>query len=142
MRLPNQQRSYGLGISITPLIDLVFLLNIFFLVATYFIRNEQVQAVDLPAASQGRDDSSDIPGRLTVTLTAERQLSVSGQPISPADFAQYLRETLAEHGPGATEVRLRVDQSAPYADVEPLLLKCAELGVTRIRFAVLQRAVR
>lgn len=140
MRLPSQRRSYGLGISITPLIDLVFLLNIFFLVATYFIRNEQVQAVDLPLASQGRDDSSDVPGRLTVTLTAEGELSVSGQPITVAEFEAYLRETFAEHGPGATEVRLRVDQSAPYADVEPLLLKCAELGVTKIRFSVLQRA--
>lgn len=140
MRLPSQRRSYGLGISITPLIDLVFLLNIFFLVATYFIRNEQVDAVELPAASQGRDDSSDVPGRLTVTLTANGQLSVSGLPISSEDFEQYLRETLNQHGAAATEVRLRVDQSAPFAEVEPLLLKCAELGVSKIRFAVLQRA--
>lgn len=140
MRLPNQRRSYGLALSITPLIDLVFLLNIFFLVATYFIRNEQVEAVDLPAASQGHDDASDIPGRLTVTISAGGQFSVSGLPISSDEFEQYLRETLAEHGPDATEVRLRADQSVPFAEVEPLLLKSAELGVTKVHFAVLQGA--
>ena len=140
MKLPATNRSYGLALNITPLIDLVFLLNIFFLVATYFIRNEQVEAVDLPAARQANDDSPEAPGRLTVTVTANGLLSVSGLPITAEDFGRYLGETLEEHGPEATEVRLRADRNAPYSEVEPLLLKAAELGVTKIRFAVLQGA--
>ena len=138
MRLPSQARSHGLAFNITPLIDLVFLLNIFFLVATYFIRNDQVEPVELPSASQGQDELAESPGRLIVTVTAGSQLSSNGVPITLEDFANYLRETLTKHGVENTEVRIRADRLAPYSDVEPLLVKAAELGVMKIRFAVLQ----
>jgi biopolymer transport protein ExbD len=138
MRIASQKRGYGLALNITPLIDLVFLLNIFFLVATYFIRNEQVEPVDLPKASRGHEESEDAPGRLIVTINAQGQLSSAGLPISGEDFEAYLRETLAKHGVEQTEVRFRADRAAPYSSVEPLLVKTAELGVTKVRFAVLQ----
>jgi biopolymer transport protein ExbD len=142
MKIPSQHRKYGLALNITPLIDLVFLLNIFFLVATYFIRNEQVAAVDLPSATKGQDDDaeSDAPGRLTVTVMPDGQLSSSGKTISPDDFVLFLSETLSEHGPDGTEVRIRADKAVPYSFVEPLLVKAAELGVTKIRFAVLRES--
>jgi biopolymer transport protein ExbD len=138
MRVPVSSRRYGVAVNITPLIDLVFLLNIFFLVATYFIRNEQVEPVDLPAASRGVDEAEDAPGRLIVTINAEGRLSSAGLPIAPTDFEAYLRETLGRHGVEKTEVRFRADRLAPYSAVEPLLVKTAELGVTKVRFAVLQ----
>lgn len=138
MRLPSQGRGHGLAFNITPLIDLVFLLNIFFLVATYFIRNDQVEAVDLPAASQGKDPSEDAPGQLVVTVTSDGVMSLKGKPLTIDDFEAALREALHKYGAGGTEVRIRADKAAPYSAVEPLLLKTAELGVTKFRFAVLQ----
>lgn len=140
VKIPSKNRKYGLDLNITPLIDLVFLLNIFFLVATYFIRNEQVAAVELPQAAKGREDedAADSPGRLTVTVMADGELSSSGKTISSADFGLFLQETLAEHGPEGTEVRIRADRAAPYSFVKPLLIEAAELGVTKIRFAVLR----
>jgi biopolymer transport protein ExbB len=138
MRLPSQGRAYGLAFHITPLIDLVFLLNIFFLVATYFIRHELVEPVELPSSAQGRVESDDAPGRLIVTITSDGRISSGGKALALDDFQLYLQETLSRHGPEATEVRIRADRMVPYSEVEPLLLKAAELGVTRVRFAVLQ----
>jgi biopolymer transport protein ExbD len=138
MRVPTQQRSFGTAFNITPLIDLVFLLNIFFLVATYFIRNDQVETVDLPSATQGQDESEDAPGQLVVTVNADGQMSLKGAPLTLEEFESALRETLAQHGIDQTEVRVRADKAALYSTVEPLLLKTAELGVVKFRFAVLQ----
>jgi len=138
MKLPAQRRKYGLELNITPLIDLVFLLNIFFLVATYFIRNDQLGAVDLPSAGQAREENTEAPGRLIVTITADGQMTSSGKTISTDDFALFLQETLSQHGETGTEIRIRADRAAPYSLVEPLLIKAAEMGVTKIRFAVLQ----
>ncbi|MBM4074764.1 MAG: biopolymer transporter ExbD, partial [Planctomycetes bacterium] len=45
MRLPSTQIQRGLTFNITPLIDVVFLLIIFFLVASHFIRNETLEPV-------------------------------------------------------------------------------------------------
>jgi biopolymer transport protein ExbD len=141
MRIPVQNRSYGMTFNITPLIDLVFLLNIFFLVATYFIRNEQVEPVDLPSASQARAETDEVPARFVVTISSTGQLSSNGLPIATSDFETYLRETLTKHGAEKTEVRFRADRLAPYSAVEPLLVKTAELGVTKVRFAVLQESL-
>ena len=138
MKLPSASRRFGLALNITPLIDLVFLLNIFFLVATYFIRNEQVEPVELPSATEGREESAEASYRVIVTISATGELTSNGQPISQDDFEESLRETLSQHGAEATEVRFRADRGAPYSAVEPLLLKTAELGVTKVRFAVLQ----
>ena len=138
MRVPSQGRGFGTAFNITPLIDLVFLLNIFFLVATYFIRNDQVEAVDLPAATQGKDESADEPGELVVTVTDDGAWSLRGEPLTLDGFEQALQQSLAVHGVGQTEVRIRADKKAPYSAVRPLLLKTAELGVVKFRFAVLQ----
>lgn len=64
MRVPTRRRDTGLKFDITPLIDIVFNLVIFFLVATHFVSSEARETVDLPAASSTdqrpppRDDSS------------------------------------------------------------------------------------
>ena len=74
-----------------------------------------------------------------MTVLADGQLSSNSKMISQVDFEAFLQETLAEHGPDRTEVRIRADRAVPYELVEPLLLKSAELGVTKVRFAVLQQ---
>jgi biopolymer transport protein ExbD len=134
MRLPQRPRT-PLEFNITPLIDVVFLLNIFFLVATYYIKNEQVEAVDLPTASR-REEEADAAVRLVVTITAEGTLSVGGTPVSRVDVLRQLREIQAEH-PRDAEFRLRCDRAATYEHVEPLLLGAAQEGVSKVRFSVL-----
>ena len=71
MRVPTQRERSGLRVNITPLIDVVFLLIIFFLVASHFIRSETREPVNLPEATQGEDEESENPRRLVVTVNRE-----------------------------------------------------------------------
>jgi biopolymer transport protein ExbD len=50
------------------MIDVVFLLIIFFLVASYFVRSEQSRAVMLPDAAKGQSDDHMSQNRLTITV--------------------------------------------------------------------------
>lgn len=134
MRLPPRERT-GLEFNITPLIDVVFLLNIFFLVATYYIKNEQVEPVDLPTASQGEEES-DAAARLVLTVAKDGTLTVGGATVSRDEALTQLAAMHAEHPQGA-EFRLRCDKTVTYEVVEPLLLGAAQRGVTRVRFSVL-----
>ncbi len=67
MKIPQRARQRGLSPQMTPLIDIVFLLNIFFLVASYFIRNQAQAEIELPTASQA-ENLDEGQARLTVTI--------------------------------------------------------------------------
>lgn len=138
MRLPSQSLQRGLQFNITPLIDVVFLLIIFFLVASHFIRNEQVEQVELPLATQGRDED-EVASRVVVTVSTDQRLLLGSQEITQDDFERRLQIVVEQHGPGGTELRIRADRTVPYSLVEPLLLTAARLGVNKVRFAVLPK---
>lgn len=137
MKIPTRTIDRGFAFNITPLIDVVFLLIIFFLVASHFIRNEQVERVNLPFASQVKDDD-ETSNRLVVTVDATGQLLLGTTPITSEEFEQRLLLLLAKNGAEQTELRIRADRTVVYSRIEPLLLTAARNGVTRIRFAVIK----
>ena len=136
MKIPTRSQDRGFAFNITPLIDVVFLLIIFFLVASHFIRNENLEQIDLPFASQGKEDE-DSPRRLVITVLPGGDLMSGMTVTTSADFEQQLLRLIDQHGSAATELRIRADRSVSYSKVEPLLLTAARHGVTRVRFSVL-----
>ena len=69
MRITARPRSRTIKFNITPMIDVVFLLVIFFLVTAHFAQSQEVDAVDLPVATQIAE-IEDSPRRLTITVLA------------------------------------------------------------------------
>jgi biopolymer transport protein ExbD len=138
MRLPSQNVQRGLQFNITPLIDVVFLLIIFFLVASHFIRNEQVEQVELPTATQGKEEE-EAANRIVVTVGTDLRLMLSGHEATVDEVQRRLQIVAEQYGAGATELRIRADRTVPYSNVEPLLLAAARVGISKVRFAVLPR---
>ena len=138
MRLPSANANRELQFNITPLIDVVFLLIIFFLVASHFIRHEQLENVELPTATQGRDQQ-DATSRVVVTVATDRRLRLGAQEASIDEIEKQLLLMAEEHGANSTELRIRIDRNLPYSVVEPLLLSAAQSGIKKVRFAVLPR---
>ena len=120
------------AVSLTPLIDVVFLLIIFFLVSSHLVRRETLTPVTLPAASTGT--RADDRPRLTLTVQPSGEIWFGGrnQPIA------QLREVLGRHGgpagsspdptAPAPPLRIRCDAAAPYAVLSPVLAAAAAAG--------------
>ena len=140
MKVPTRKREHGLQFNITPLIDVVFLLIIFFLVASHFVRAENQESVDLPKATQADDQPDESPNRLVVTVTADRQLHVGGRIVQFDELEQMIfAGGAADNGEARNrfEVRIRGDRTVPYSVIEPIMLACARAGVTHVKFPVL-----
>ncbi len=136
MRVPQRERPPGLRFNITPLIDVVFLLVIFFMVTAHFAQSEPVEAVELPQATQV-DDGDESPRRMIVSVTRDGAMFVKGRPIDLPEFETLLQSET--NGRTADyEVRIRSDQQTPYEHVEPLLLACLRSGVTNVGFNVIK----
>jgi len=136
MRLPARSRQLGVSVNITPLIDVIFLLIIFFLAASHFVKNESRDEVDLPEAVTGEDEQQKAAGRLVVTVTAGGNYKVGGQVLSLSEIEPLLFDGFAKDGENF-EVRIRGDKAVPYRVIEPLMVTCAEAGVTQIKFGAL-----
>jgi len=143
MRLPvNESGRRELQFNITPLIDIVFLLIIFFLVASHFVRSENSAAVDLPVVSDASAEE-DPAHRLTVTVLEDGSFSVSGEAISQEAVLQRissLRGVAAEQGL-PPEVRIRADRHGRFQEVRGIIEHCARHGIHSIQFAVTLDAV-
>ncbi|TWU30561.1 Biopolymer transport protein ExbD [Novipirellula artificiosorum] len=123
----------------TPMIDVVFLLIIFFLVSSHLARQENRLPVDLPVASTFLPEN---PQRLalTVTVDAEANWRVGGEIVSEQQLRTILADHRTKNGPSAS-VRLRTDGSVRYERIEPILRATAVAGMSDLTISV-REAVR
>lgn len=120
-------------LNLTPMVDIVFLLVIFFMVGTKFAEAERNVDVDLPQV-----DSSNAPvtppKRHTVTVADGGQVLWDGNEVTIKQLRGQLRRTRDEEG----EVRivLRADAESPYGNVARVLNACRDEGVDELGIPV------
>ena len=136
MRVPTRPRQPGIRFNITPLIDIVFLLIVFFLAATHLTQNEKLEAVELPEASQNESEPDEAPRRMIITITLDEKLHLRSNGISLEELEAQLL-SLDENKRQEMEIRIRGDRRIPYRIVDPVLISCARAGISNVKFLVL-----
>lgn len=145
MRLPSTFRQRTpFRFNITPMIDVVFLLIIFFLMASYFVRSEQSRPIVLPNAQQGATDDQASQNRLTITVEQDGHYSIGGQILPESTVfrrIQELTDIRVENGGSepAPEVRIRSDRDAKFVEIRRIIEQCASQNIRSIKFAVATR---
>ena len=134
MQIPNQQNRPFTGANLTPMIDVVFLLIIFFLVSSHLARQESRLPVDLPTAAT-HDPLSVTPVSLTVTVNRDRELLIGGEVVSEDVLRNIFRSVVDREGQSAS-MRIRTDGSVPYRIIEPVLRAAGSQGLLDIKLAV------
>lgn len=120
----------GLALDLTPMVDVVFLLIIFFMVSTTFITFESGLPVDLPQATSPQVNVTDFP---TVTVTQDQQIFIAGTPVSEAELVATLRNTIAQTG--LSVVVLRADRNVPHGMTVRVMDLIRQAGAERIAIA-------
>jgi biopolymer transport protein ExbD len=123
------------GFNMTPLIDVVLLLIIFFLLSSHLARQETELALPLPAAQSGQRESAANRPQLTVNVLASGEVLVANRTIDAGQLTSLLADRRQAHG-NELEVRLRADRSISYDRVEAVLLACTGAGIRSVTFAV------
>jgi len=135
MRIPDTNRRTSVGANMTPMIDVVFLLIIFFLVSSHLARQENRLPLDLPSASStGPTDLQ--RGALTINVNLDQQWVVRGVVVSAVDLRQILADHVARDGDAAA-LRIRCHRFVPYRIVQPVLRDAAMAGLTDVTLSVL-----
>jgi len=127
-------------INLTPLIDIVFLLLIFFMVSTTFSKESQLR-IRLPDASPDAEVEQR-PSRLVVAITKSGDYSIRGPNESTGHHLlsrerSVLAEAMAKGAQGTDElvVVIRADRKTPHEAVVRVMDVARKLGLVRITFA-------
>jgi len=136
MRAPVNLRSGETGFNMTPMIDVVFLLIIFFLVSSHLAKREAQMKLDLPVAVRGENDQ-DTDARITINVLPSGDIMTAGRQVPAAELAALLRGKASIAG-DSLEVRIRSDRSVPYEKVEAVMRACTTAGVWNVTIAVIQ----
>ncbi len=113
----------------TPLIDCVFLLLIFFMVTTVFLHTKGLE-VDMPAQSESVEDQKK---DINVLIDSEGKIELKGEVIEPAYLAQRLVQAMEEAN--NKNIIIQAEGECPQKYVIFVVDKAKEVGVEAIAFA-------
>ena len=124
------------GIEITPLIDVIFLLLIFFMVSSNFVQ-KQVVSVTLPMSEAA---TASVSNTIEIALDASGTYFVAGEPVGSErdQLLTVLRSVVGSLDAQALSeqpVEIRADASATHQSVVRALDVCATLGLVRVSLA-------
>ncbi|MHC8440721.1 MAG: ExbD/TolR family protein [Candidatus Eutrophobiaceae bacterium] len=131
MNLKPENRQDAL-IDITPMIDVVFLLLIFFMVSTTFDEESELN-ISLPEAS--REVKSNVIQAVRVAIDKDGEIFINKMPLLDAD-REALRNALSTAAIGLDEppVILSVDREAEYDKIMRVMDAARAVGLAKITF--------
>ena len=122
------KRSSAIGsLSVTPLIDVVFLLLIFFLVSSRFSEEERELDLNLPSVSEALPATLE-PSELVINIDAEGRFFIDGAFRQAEQVEQILRRSQANN-PLTQTVVIRGDRESNWESVATAMNICKKVGI-------------
>jgi biopolymer transport protein ExbD len=137
MRLRKSYRRPTCELGVAPLIDVVFLLIIFFMTVSQMTRigGEPVQ---LPEA-QSHELNEELPtGIIVITIQRNGQMSVEGESHTLATLGKLLSEATRGKPANSVPVLIRADAYSLWDQVGRVMNICAANQLAKVRVAVIE----
>ena len=138
MNLRPRRRDHP-RVELTPLIDVVFLLLIFFMVSTTFDKQTRLE-VELPEAETVAQPEKK-PEQIEIVIDAKGRFFVNDRELVTHDV-ETLRRAIDKAADGNRDLPIVIsgDRSAPYQSAMTVLDAAGQLGMARLSFVAKQVA--
>lgn len=126
----KRQRTEEISVNLTPLIDVVFLLLIFFMVSTTFTKETHLK-IDLPKAST--EEAQEAPLVIDISITADGQYAVNGKTLVNGQLDTLKRAIRQEaRDKESLPVVLTADAQSPHQAVVTAMDAAGQLGFVHL----------
>lgn len=121
---------------ITPMIDMTFLLLIFFMVTSKLSKEQVKMDVNLPTASASRIPD-DLSNRDVINVDKDGNFYIANTMASPEQLKQHLKERFKAAPP--LKIYYRADKGTPYEVTEKFMKLAAEAGAHQVLFGTYRK---
>ena len=134
MKLIPKKKEDDIEPNMSPMIDMVFLLLIFFIVAAQII--DEKPKVLIPSAINAKVPE-DSKNRLMITITDDEKYFIRQNLVSFEEIQKYLADEINKNP--KLRVLIRADQDLKYKVSEKIMNICADVGANDLIYAVLEK---
>jgi biopolymer transport protein ExbD len=121
-------------LNLTPMIDVLMLLIIFFMVGTKFIESEKALELQIPQVSDKAKALTEKPSKKVVTVYRDGSVTLDGKDISLEQLTKRLASARSQYkGLG---VLVRGDAEADFQRVASVLNACKQAGISDLGISV------
>ena len=117
-------------IEIIPMIDTMFFLLVFFMIATLSMTLQKGMPVNLPIAGSATED---VPEQVSITLTKQGELFLNKEPIVVLDLESRLRSLLQNSGD--LTVVINADEAVSHGRVIEIMDAVRKTGILNMAIA-------
>jgi len=125
-----------IGFNITPMIDMTFLLLIFFMVTSKMTKEQVKKDIALPTALSAKQ-AEDLSNRDIINLDETGALWVASRQISDEDMIAYLKGRFQANPP--LKIYLRADKNTPAKRIREFMKMASDAGAINVIFGSYQR---
>jgi len=126
MRLNTSLRK-KISIDITPLVDIIFILLIFFMVTSTFLELPGLK-LELPAAASSRPQKV---RQLVIVMSADGKIYLNEEPLTLAQLKPKLKTALAQKSTEPTLI-IKADRRVPHGDVVQVMDMAKLYGIQKL----------
>ena len=119
----------------TPMIDMVFLLLVFFMTVSTLAQADRQVELELPESASS-DVPNDLSDRGTISIDATGQIYMGSIPQTLQEMQSLLKKSLTENS--ELRIHLRADRTTEYQYIKKVLRACAEVGAYEVIYATYQ----
>ncbi len=120
------------GFQIAPMVDIVFLLLIFFLTTWSFARYETELEIVVPSAKEGKDTRRG-KGEIILNVRADGVVLLNRKPLTASELKESLEKVAVQYPDQA--VILRGDENVSYKEIVTVLDICRAANIWNVAFA-------
>lgn len=133
MKLSEKGLGEDLELDMSPMIDMVFLLLIFFIVASQVIDEKPDVKVPTAAYSKVPENTA---GRLMVTITSDNKIFNGQAPVTLEELTEQIAAGI--EADENLRILIRADGETPYKYTEKVTIACAEAGANDLIYSAFE----
>ena len=134
IRIQSQRRERNVEVAVVPMINIVFLLLLYFLVAGRLM-DTSGPAIELPL---GGGQRAAAPPVAVLVIDVTGSIYVGERVLAHADLGAYL--AALPRGVGSAHVLVRADGRADASVVHEVMDACREAGIALVELATLEES--
>ncbi|WP_296268768.1 ExbD/TolR family protein [Pseudomonas sp. UBA6562] len=138
MKFRRNRRRENVDINLASLIDVVFVLLLFFVVTTTFTRENQLR-VELPESVSATPPSAESGRQVEITISAEGVYSVNNNLLPRSDLDTLIDAVQrASEGDNTLPLLISADGKTPHQSVVTAMDAAGKLGFSQLRMTTVE----